>query len=251
MSRYFIIVLVFCISNFAFGINLIDLENIDFYRSLEKEDLLFIIRLLEREKYLNPKDELFTYVDLANQALSEKSVYVFSDNDELDDVQGINSLKRTDSYHSTKLVLKASRELNILVYFDEGDGFLKTLDGRHVGVREGNFVILDHVSLKGYDDVANEHSTIEIYEKSISNPDFSKLVLDKLGFFVYVGELNKKIYVNDISKLSKNELLFLFYELFPISRLKGIKDWYEFGFKSILREVKKVYNVRINSRKVK
>ncbi|WP_024654803.1 hypothetical protein [Borrelia hispanica] len=253
MSRYFVMVLFLCIHNLIFGIKLIDLENIDFYRSLEKQDLLFIIHLLEREKYLNQKDELFTYIDLANQALIEKGIQVLDGNDKLDDMQLINPLQRDnlDNYNSSKFVLKASKALNIFVFFDDLDGFLKTLDGRRVGVSDGNFVILEQVFFKGYNDVASEHATIEIYEKSILSPDFNKLILDKLGFFVYVGELNKKIYFNDIAKLSKGELLFLFYELFPISRLKGIKDWYDFGFTSIIREIKKVYNIRINSRKLK
>ncbi|ACH94767.1 hypothetical protein ACE4V3_01625 [Borrelia recurrentis] len=253
MSRYFVMVLFLCIHNLIFGIKLINLESIDFYRSLEKQDLLFIIHLLEREKYLNQKDELFTYIDLANQALIEKGTQVLGGNDKLDDMQLINSLQRDnlDNYNSSKFVLQASKALNIFVFFDDIDGFLKTLDGRRVSFSDGNFVILDQVSFKGYNNVASEHSTIEIYEKSILNPDFNKLILDKLGFFVYIGELNKKIYFNDIVKLSKGELLFLFYELFPISRLKGIKDWYDFGFTSIIREIKKVYNTRINSRKLK
>ncbi|AHH12553.1 Hypothetical protein BHO_0061900 [Borrelia hermsii YBT] len=246
MSRYFITILFFFIHGFIFGINL---ESVDFYRSLDKEELLFVIHLLEREKNLTQKNEFFTYIDLAKQVLTERGVQVLSGGNELDGMHHINILQRPENYNSSKFVLKASKDLNIFVYFDGSDRFLKTLDGRNVGVQDGNFVILEPVSFKGYDNVSSEHTTIEIYETSILSPDFSKFVLDKLKPFVYVRELNKRVYLDDISKLSKGELLFLFYELFPISRLKGLQDWYNFGFSSILREIKKVYDIRINARK--
>ncbi|APR64980.1 hypothetical protein baBA2_000523 [Borrelia anserina] len=249
MGRYFLVILITFIHSFVFGINL---EDIDFYRSLEKKDLLLVIHLLEREQYFTQKNELFTYIDLAKQALAERDVQFVSGSDELDEIQHINNtLQRPKNFDSSKFILKASKALNTSIYFDSGDGFLKTLDGRNVGIQDGNFVILDSVSFKAYDGVSSEYTTIEIYEKSILNPDFSKLVLDKLEPFVYVGELNKRVYFDDILKLSKEELLFLFYELFPISKLKGIKDWYDFGFSSMLRKIQEMYNVIINSRKVK
>ncbi|UPA18012.1 hypothetical protein bpuCAU1_000536 [Borrelia puertoricensis] len=248
MGRYFITILIFFVHGFSFGINL---ESIDFYRSLEKKDLLFVIHLLERERYLTQKNELFTYIDLAKQVLSEMGFEVLSGGNKLDGIQHINTLQRPENYNSLKFVLKASKSLDIFVYFDDNDGFLKTLDGRNVGIQDGKFMILEPISFKSYDSLSNDHTTIEIYEMSIENPDFSKFVLDKLKPFVYIGELNKRVYFDDISKLSKGELLFLFYELFPLARLKGINDWYDFGFSSILREIKKIYNVKINSRKIK
>ncbi|MCD2372185.1 hypothetical protein LRB25_04670, partial [Borreliella burgdorferi] len=52
---------------------------------------------------------------------------------------------------------------------------------------------------------------------------------------------------NDIPKLSKEELLFLFYELFPASKLKSLKDWNDFGFSSISKALNKIYSEKINS----
>ncbi|UPA16387.1 hypothetical protein bcCo53_000529 [Borrelia coriaceae] len=249
MIRYFVTILIFFIHSFVFGINL---ESINFYRSLEKKELLFMLHLLERERYLTQNDELLTYIDLIKEVLIEKHVQVLNGSDGSGDIQHGNSPQRPKNYNGAKFVLKASQALNIFVYFDVNDGFLKTLDGRNVGIQDGNFVILESLSFKGYDNVSREHSTIEVYEASVLNPDFSKFILDKLQKpFIYIEELNKRVYLDDISKLSKGELLFVFYELFPIARLKGIKDWYDFGFSSILREIKKIYNMKINSRKIK
>ena len=81
---------------------------------------------------------------------------------------------------------------------------------------------------------------LRFIRQSILNPDFNKFRLDETGSFVLLSEFNKKVYLDDIQSLSKIELLFLFYELFPISKLKGVKDWYDFGFLSILKEIKKL-----------
>ncbi len=62
-------------------------------------------------------------------------------------------------------------------------------------------------------------------------------------------DFNKNVYLNDIPKLSKEELLFLFYELFPVSKLKSLKDWNDFGFSSILKVLNKIYSEKINSRR--
>ncbi|WKC58084.1 hypothetical protein [Borrelia sp. P9F1] len=244
MNKFFLSILIFFIQGFVFGI---DLEDIDFYRGLDREELVFVIHLFEREKYLSQNSNLLTYIDLAREALAERNIRVLQG----DIAGGIQSLRRPDAYSSARLVLSASRALNILVYCDGKDRFLKTLDGRNVGVQNGNFVILDSFHSKSYGDAPSEYTTIEIYEKSILNPNFNKFVLDKTGSFVYISELDKKVYLDDISSLSRMELLFLFYELFPISKLKSLKDWYDFGFSSIHKEIKKAYNVEINSRRIK
>ncbi|AWG42901.1 hypothetical protein CR532_02785 [Candidatus Borreliella tachyglossi] len=243
MNRYFFIILIFFIHGFIFGI---DLESIDFYRSLEKKELIFVIHLLEREKYFSSNSKLLTYIGLAKEALAERNIRVLEGDNKLGDMP-----KQLKNYKDSKLVLSASRALNMLVYCDVSDGFLKTLDGRNVGIQDGNFVILGSEPINRYYDVSNEYTTVEIYKTSILNPDFSKFILDKSGSFVYIGEFNKKVYLDDVSNLSREELLFLFYELFPISKLKGVKDWYDFGFLSILKEVKKTYNIAINSRRIK
>ncbi|AHH04877.1 hypothetical protein BmHoA_00545 [Borrelia miyamotoi] len=250
MYMYFAIIFILFIQGFIFGINL---ESIDFYRSLEKKELLRVLYLLDRDKYFTKNNELFTYIDLAKQALIERGVKILSGSDKSDNVQNISDLKHLKNCNNAKFISKASEALNIFIYCDDNDGFLKTLDGRNIGIQDGNFVILNSLPFKGYDGISRGHSTIEIYNASILYPDFSKFLLDKSGSFVYVEEFNKRVYFNDISKLSKEELLFLFYELFPVSRLKGVKDWYDFGFSSILKEVKKAYNIEmnLNARKMK
>ena len=252
MFRYFTIIISFLfIHGFIFGI---DLKNINFYRYLENTELLLVIRLLEREKHFSQNNELFTYIDLAKQALSEKGIKIIKESTSLDSMQHNNDLRFLKNCNkNTKFILKASKDLNLFIYCDGNDGFLKTLDGRNIGIRDGKFVILDPLSFKGYEHISSEHSTIEIYNASVLEPDFSKFSIDKYGPFIYVEEFNKKVYFDDISKLSNEEVLFLFYDLFPVSRLKGIKDWYEFGFSSILKEIKKAYNVAmsLNARKIK
>ncbi len=99
-----------------------------------------------------------------------------------------------------------------------------------------------------YDDVPSEYTTIEIYNKSILMPNLNKFLLDKrLNPFIYLEDFNKNVYLNDIPKLSKEELLFLFYELFPVSKLKSLKDWNDFGFSSISKALNKIYSEKINS----
>ncbi|BCR21953.1 hypothetical protein [Borrelia sp. HM] len=251
MFKYFtIIISVLFIHGSIFGI---DLNNINFYRYLENTELLLVIQLLEREKHFSQNNELFTYIDLANQALTEKGIKIINENTNLDSMQHNNDLKYLKNCKNTKFILKASKDLNLFIYCDGNDGFFKTLDGRNIGFQDGKFVILDPLPFKGYENISSEHSTIEIYNASILEPDFSKFILDKYGPYVYVEELNKKVYFDDIAKLSNEESLFLFYDLFPVSRLKGIKDWYEFGFSSILKQIKKAYNIEIslNARKIK
>ncbi|UGQ17323.1 hypothetical protein [Borrelia sp. RT1S] len=247
MNKFFLVILIFFIHGFVFGI---DLEDIDFYRSLDREELVFVIHLFEREKYLSQNGNLLTYIDLAREALAERNIRVLQ-GDRVGDVQHVESLRRPDGYSSARLALSASKALNILVYCDGKDRFLKTLDGRNVGVQSGNFVILDSFHSKSYGDAPNEYTTIEIYKESILNPNFNKFALDQTGSFVYISELDKKVYLDDVSNLSRVELLFLFYELFPISKLKSVGDWYDFGFSSILKEIKKAYNLEINSRRIK
>ena len=55
MNKCFLIILIFFIHGFVFGI---DLENIDFYRSLDRKELVFVIHLFEREKYLSQNSKL-------------------------------------------------------------------------------------------------------------------------------------------------------------------------------------------------
>ncbi|UER67697.1 hypothetical protein LKV13_02695 [Borrelia sp. BU AG58] len=247
MNKCFLIILIFFVHGFTFGT---DLEDIDFYRSLDRKELVLVIHLLEREKYLSQDGNISTYVGLAKEALAERDIRVLQD-DKVGDLQHAESLRRPDSYSSAKLALNVTEALNILVYCDSEDRFLKTLDGRNVGFQNGNFVILDSFHVKSYGDAPSEHTTIEIYKESILNPNFNRFESDKDGPFVYISEFDKKVYLGDISSLSRMELLFLFYELFPIAKLKSTKDWYDFGFSSILKEIKKAYNVETNSRRIK
>ncbi|QMU99300.1 hypothetical protein F0310_02620 [Borrelia sp. A-FGy1] len=246
MNKFFLFILIFFIQVFVFGI---DLENIDFYRALDRRELVLVIHLFEREKYLSQNSKLLIYIDLAKEALAEKDIRIVQDKNRVGEKSYIESLRRPENYSSEKFVLNVSKALNILIYFDSKDRILKTLDGRNIGIEDGKFVILDSFYKKSYGDVSKEHTTIEIYEVSILNPDFNKFRLDKVGSFVFLSEFNKKVYFNNISSLSNIEILFLFYELFPISKLKGIKDWFDFGFLSILKEIKKVYSLEIDSRR--
>nr|QBK62814.1 hypothetical protein EZU67_06730 [Borrelia miyamotoi] len=87
---YFAIIFILFIQGFSFGINL---ESIDFYRSLEKKELLRVLYLLYRDKYFTKNNELFTYIDLAKQALIERGVTILSGSDQSDNVQNISDLK--------------------------------------------------------------------------------------------------------------------------------------------------------------
>ncbi|QFI14644.1 hypothetical protein QIA37_03220 [Borrelia sp. CA_690] len=231
---------------FSFGI---DLNDFDFYRSLEKEELIFFINLLKREQLALANSCTLKYIELAYKVLKEKNINLLIKNDKglaLD--SSINHLRQSKVYNNARLIFNATKALNTLVHIDK-DGLLKTLDGRNVGVNENKFVILDSFSNNNfYDDMPSEYTTIEIYNKSILMPNLNKFLLDnRLNPFIYLEDFNKNVYLNDIPKLSKEELLFLFYELFPVSKLKSLKDWNDFGFSSILKALNKIYFEKINS----
>lgn len=233
--------------NFSFGINLNDFN---FYRNLEKEELIFLINLLKREQLVLANSCALEYIDLAYKALKEKNINLLLKNDkELAVDRNTKHLRRSKTYNNARLIFKATKDLNTLVHISEG-GLLKTLDGRSVGVNKDNkFIILDSfLNNDFYDDIPSEYTTIEIYNKSILMPNLNKFLLDKrLNPFIYLEDFNKSVYLNDIPKLSKEELLFLFYELFPVSKLKSLKDWNDFGFSSILKALNKIYSEKINS----
>ncbi|WNY62979.1 hypothetical protein RAC47_02640 [Borreliella carolinensis] len=232
--------------NFSFGI---DLNDFDFYRSLEKEELIFLINLLKREQLVLANSFALEYIDLAYKALKEKNINLLLKNDKKLAVDSNKHLRQSKKYNNARLIFKVAKDLNTLVHISR-DGLLKTLDGRSVSVNKDNkFIILDSfLNNDFYDDVPREYTTIEIYNKSILMPNLNKFLLDKrLNPFIYLEDFNKNIYLNDIPKLSKEELLFLFYELFPVSKLKSLKDWNDFGFSSILKVLTKIYSEKINS----
>ncbi|WP_151073577.1 hypothetical protein [Borreliella turdi] len=240
---------IFCLifsTTFSFGI---DLNDFDFYRSLEKEELLFIINLLNREQLTLTNSCASKYIELAYKALKEKNINLLSKNDkELAVDSNIKHLRQSKVYNNARLIFNATKNLNALVHISK-DGLLKTLDGRNVGVKDNKFVILDSfLNNDFYNDMPSEYTTIEIYNKSIIMPNLNKFLLDKRSNpFVYLEDFNKNVYLNDLPKLSKGELLFLFYELFPVSKLKSLKDWNDFGFSSILKALNKIYSEKINS----
>ncbi|WP_151060172.1 hypothetical protein [Borreliella turdi] len=240
---------IFCLifsTTFSFGI---DLNDFDFYRSLEKEELLFIINLLNREQLTLANSCASKYIELAYKALKEKNINLLSKNDkELAVDSNIKHLRQSKVYNNARLIFNATKNLNALVHISK-DGLLKTLDGRNVGVKDNKFVILDSfLNNDFYNDMRSEYTTIEIYNKSIIMPNLNKFLLDKRSNpFVYLEDFNKNVYLNDLPKLSKGELLFLFYELFPVSKLKSLKDWNDFGFSSILKALNKIYSEKINS----
>ncbi|WP_151074171.1 hypothetical protein [Borreliella turdi] len=240
---------IFCLifsTTFSFGI---DLNDFDFYRSLEKEELLFIINLLNREQLTLANSCASKYIELAYKALEEKNINLLSKNDkELAVDSNIKHLRQSKVYNNARLIFNATKSLNALVHISK-DGLLKTLDGRNVGVKDNKFVILDSfLNNDFYNDMPSEYTTIEIYNKSIIMPNLNKFLLDKRSNpFVYLEDFDKNVYLNDLPKLSKGELLFLFYELFPVSKLKSLKDWNDFGFSSILKALNKIYSEKINS----
>ncbi|WPM05799.1 hypothetical protein QIA41_01620 [Borreliella sinica] len=242
------IAIFYLVFSFAFGFG-IDLNDFNFYRSLEKEELMFLINLLKREQLILANSCALEYIELAYKALKEKNVNLLLKNDkELAVDSSIKHIRQSRSYNNVRLIFNATKDLNTLVHISK-DGFLRTLDGRNVGFKDNKFVILDSF-LNGnfYSDVPREYTTIEIYNKSILMPNLNKFLLDRrLNPFVYLEDFNKNIYLSDIPKLSKEELLFLFYELFPVSKLKSLKDWNDFGFSSILKTLNKIYSEKINS----
>ncbi|SCW28211.1 hypothetical protein SAMN02983004_00323 [Borreliella japonica] len=244
------IAIFYLIFSFTFGFG-IDLNDFSFYRSLEKEELMFLINLLKREQLTLVNSCALEYIELAYKALKEKNINSLLKNDkELAVDNNIRHSIQSKVYNNARLIFNATKDLNTLVYISK-DGFLKTLDGRNVGVKDNKFIILDSfLNNDFYDNVPREYTTIEIYNKSILMPNLNKFLLDKrLNPFVYLEDLNKNVYLNDIPKLSKEELLFLFYELFPVSKLKSLKDWNDFGFSSIFKALNKVYSEKINSRR--
>ncbi|AJA90645.1 hypothetical protein OY14_02635 [Borreliella chilensis] len=234
---------------FSFGI---DLNNFDFYRSLEKKELMFLINLLKREQITLANDCVLEYIEFAYKALKEKNVNLLLKNDRELAVDGnIKHLRQSEVYNNARLIFNVTKDLNTLIYIDGKDGLLKTLDGRNVGFKDSKFVILDSfLNNDFYDNMPGEYTTIEIYNKSILMPNLNKFLLDKRSNpFVYLEDFNKNVYLSDIPKLSKEELLFLFYELFPVSKLKSLKDWNDFGFSSIFKALNKIYSEKINSRR--
>lgn len=231
----------------SFGI---DLNDFNFYRSLEKEELMFFINLLKREQLTLANNCALEYIELAYKALKEKNINLLLKNNKELPADSDEHLRQSKVYNNARLIFNATKDLNTLVHISK-DGFLKTLDGRNVGVKDNKFIILDSfLNNDFYDDVSSEYTTIEIYNKSILMPNLNKFLLDKRSNpFVYLEDFNKNVYLNDIPKLSKEELLFLFYELFPVSKLKSLKDWNDFGFSSILKVLNKIYSEKINSRR--
>ncbi len=222
----------------------------NFYRSLEKEELMFFINLLKREQLTLANNCALEYIELAYKALKEKNINLLLKNNKELPADSDEHLRQSKVYNNARLIFNATKDLNTLVHISK-DGFLKTLDGRNVGVKDNKFIILDSfLNNDFYDDVSSEYTTIEIYNKSILMPNLNKFLLDKRSNpFVYLEDFNKNVYLNDIPKLSKEELLFLFYELFPVSKLKSLKDWNDFGFSSILKVLNKIYSEKINSRR--
>ncbi|AFU74827.1 hypothetical protein BafHLJ01_0580 [Borreliella afzelii HLJ01] len=248
MKKNIAIFYLIFIVTFSFGI---DLNDFNFYRSLEKEELMFFINLLKREQLTLANSCALEYIELAYKALKEKNINLLLKNDkELTVDSNIKHLRESKVYNNARLIFNATKDLNTLVHISK-DGLLKTLDGRNVGFKDNKFIILDSfLNNDFYNDVPSEYTTIEIYNKSILMPNLNKFILDKRSNpYVYLEDFNKKVYLNDIPKLSKEELLFLFYELFPISKLKSLKDWNDFGFSSISKTLNKIYFEKINSKK--
>ncbi len=69
MKKNIAIFYLIFIVNFSFGI---DLNDFDFYRSLEKEELIFFINLLKREQLVLENSCALEYIELAYKALKEK-----------------------------------------------------------------------------------------------------------------------------------------------------------------------------------
>lgn len=247
MKKNIAIFYLIFIVTFSFGI---DLNDFNFYRSLEKEELMFFINLLKREQLTLANNCALEYIELAYKALKEKNINLLLKNNKELPADSDEHLRQSKVYNNARLIFNATKDLNTLVHISK-DGFLKTLDGRNVGVKDNKFIILDSfLNNDFYDDVSSEYTTIEIYNKSILMPNLNKFLLDKRSnSFVYLEDFNKNVYLNDIPKLSKEELLFLFYELFPVSKLKSLKDWNDFGFSSILKVLNKIYSEKINSRR--
>ncbi|QUG72949.1 hypothetical protein FOV35_01630 [Borreliella afzelii] len=247
MKKNIAIFYLIFIVTFSFGI---DLNDFNFYRNLEKEELMFFINLLKREQLTLANNCALEYIELAYKALKEKNINLLLKNNKELPADSYEHLRQSKVYNNARLIFKATKDLNTLVHISK-DGFLKTLDGRNVGVKDNKFIILDSfLNNDFYDDVSSEYTTIEIYNKSILMPNLNKFLLDKRSNpFVYLEDFNKNVYLNDIPKLSKEELLFLFYELFPVSKLKSLKDWNDFGFSSILKVLNKIYSEKINSRR--
>ncbi|APJ08595.1 hypothetical protein [Borreliella afzelii] len=247
MKKNIAIFYLIFIVTFSFGI---DLNDFNFYRSLEKEELMFFINLLKREQLTLANNCALEYIELAYKALKEKNINLLLKNNKELPADSDEHLRQSKVYNNARLIFNATKDLNTLVHISK-DGFLKTLDGRNVGVKDNKFIILDSfLNNDFYDDVSSEYTTIEIYNKSILMPNLNKFLLDKRSNpFVYLEDFNKNVYLNDIPKLSKEELLFLFYELFPVSKLKSLKDWNDFGFSSILKVLNKIYSEKINSKK--
>ncbi|ABH01803.1 hypothetical protein [Borreliella afzelii] len=247
MKKNIAIFYLIFIVTFSFGI---DLNDFNFYRSLEKEELMFFINLLKREQLTLANNCALEYIELAYKALKEKNINLLLKNNKELPADSDEHLRQSKVYNNARLIFNATKDLNTLVHISK-DGFLKTLDGRNVGVKDNKFIILDSfLNNDFYDDVSSEYTTIEIYNKSILMPNLNKFLLDKRSNpFVYLEDFNKNVYLNDIPKLSKEELLFLFYELFPVSKLKSLKDWNDFGFSSILKVLNKIYSEKINSRR--
>nr|WP_267508264.1 hypothetical protein [Borreliella afzelii] len=246
MKKNIAIFYLIFIVTFSFGI---DLNDFNFYRSLEKEELMFFINLLKREQLTLANSCALEYIELAYKALKEKNINLLKNDKELT-VDSNKHLRESKVYNNARLIFNATKDLNTLVHISK-DGLLKTLDGRNVGFKDNKFIILDSfLNNDFYNDVPSEYTTIEIYNKSILMPNLNKFILDKRSNpYVYLEDFNKKVYLNDIPKLSKEELLFLFYELFPISKLKSLKDWNDFGFSSISKTLNKIYFEKINSKK--
>lgn len=247
MKKNIAIFYLIFIVTFSFGI---DLNDFNFYRSLEKEELMFFINLLKREQLTLANNCALEYIELAYKALKEKNINLLLKNNKELPADSDEHLRQSKVYNNARLIFNATKDLNTLVHISK-DGFLKTLDGRNVGVKDNKFIILDSfLNNDFYDDVSSEYTTIEIYNKSILMPNLNKFLLDKRSNpFVYLEDFNKNVYLNDIPKLSKEELLFLFYELFPVSKLKSLKDWNDFGFSSIFKVLNKIYSEKINSRR--
>ncbi len=140
MKKNIAIFYLIFIVNFSFGI---DLNDFDFYRSLEKEELIFFINLLKREQLVLENSCALEYIELAYKALKEKNINLLLKNDkELAVDNNTEHLVQSKAYNNAKLIFNATKDLNTLVHIGK-DGLLKTLDGRNVGVKDNKFIILD------------------------------------------------------------------------------------------------------------
>ncbi len=156
MKKNIAIFYLIFIVTFSFGI---DLNDFNFYRSLEKEELMFFINLLKREQLTLANNCALEYIELAYKALKEKNINLLLKNNKELPADSDEHLRQSKVYNNARLIFNATKDLNTLVHISK-DGFLKTLDGRNVGVKDNKFIILDSfLNNDFYDDVSSEYTT--------------------------------------------------------------------------------------------